>query len=88
MCRVWSIWQRCATASCGLVATNKVNPLQPVELVIDHSVQGIRRQADAFELNASLEFSRNKGALRVPAGDRTRSATSASFRLTPASSTR
>src|SRR5436309_1774747 len=39
----------------------KVNPLQPVELVIDHSVQvDYFGQKDAFELNAELEFSRNK----------------------------
>jgi aconitate hydratase len=40
---------------------NKVNPLQPVELVIDHSVQvdyfGL---ADAFQKNAELEFARNQ----------------------------
>ena len=40
---------------------NLVNPLQPAELVIDHSVQvdhfGV---ANAFELNAQLEFSRNR----------------------------
>ena len=39
----------------------KVNPLQPVELVIDHSVQvdsfGL---AGSFQMNADLEFSRNK----------------------------
>ena len=40
---------------------NKVNPLQPVELVIDHSVQvDYFGHANAFELNAELEFSRNK----------------------------
>ena len=40
---------------------NKVNPLQPVELVIDHSVQvDFFGQANAFQLNADLEFSRNK----------------------------
>ncbi len=39
----------------------KVNPLQPVELVIDHSVQVDHyREHNAFELNAELEFSRNK----------------------------
>jgi aconitate hydratase len=39
----------------------KVNPLQPVELVIDHSVQvDYFGQPDAFQLNAELEFSRNK----------------------------
>jgi len=39
----------------------RVNPLQPVELVIDHSVQvDYFGRADAFQLNAELEFSRNK----------------------------
>ncbi|MBM3770114.1 MAG: aconitate hydratase AcnA [Acidimicrobiia bacterium] len=40
---------------------DKVNPLQPVELVIDHSVQvDYFGRPDAFDLNAELEFSRNK----------------------------
>ncbi len=40
---------------------NKVNPLQPVELVIDHSVQvDYFGQKNAFDLNAELEFARNK----------------------------
>ena len=40
---------------------NKVNPLQPVELVIDHSVQVDYFGApESFQLNADLEFSRNK----------------------------
>jgi aconitate hydratase len=40
---------------------NRVNPLQPVELVIDHSVQvDYFGQPDAFRLNAELEFTRNK----------------------------
>ncbi len=39
----------------------RVNPLQPVELVIDHSVQvDYFGRPDAFQLNAELEFSRNK----------------------------
>jgi aconitate hydratase len=39
----------------------RVNPLQPVELVIDHSVQvDYFGTANAFQLNAELEFSRNK----------------------------
>jgi aconitate hydratase len=39
----------------------RVNPLQPVELVIDHSVQvDYFGQPDAFQLNAELEFLRNK----------------------------
>src|SRR5687768_4875601 len=40
---------------------DRVNPLQPVELVIDHSVQVDHfGQATAFALNAELEFVRNK----------------------------
>ncbi len=39
----------------------KINPLQPAELVIDHSVQvdefGTKR---AYDLNAALEFQRNR----------------------------
>ena len=39
----------------------QVNPLQPAELVIDHSVQVDHfATADAFDLNAHLEFSRNR----------------------------
>src|SRR5690349_4430587 len=38
----------------------KINPLQPVELVIDHSVQVDEAgTAQAFQINADLEFSRN-----------------------------
>ena len=40
---------------------DRVNPLQPVELVIDHSVQvDYFGRTDAFSLNAELEFSRNR----------------------------
>jgi len=40
---------------------DRVNPLQPVELVIDHSVQvDYFARPDAFSLNAELEFSRNR----------------------------
>jgi aconitate hydratase len=40
---------------------NKVNPVLPVELVIDHSVQvDYFGQPNAFQLNAELEFSRNR----------------------------
>jgi len=39
----------------------KINPLQPVELVIDHSVQvDYFGTPDAFAKNAELEFERNK----------------------------
>ncbi len=38
----------------------RINPLQPVELVIDHSVQvDAWASPDAFEKNADLEFARN-----------------------------
>ncbi len=38
-----------------------INPLQPVELVVDHSVQVDRfGSADAFAKNAELEFERNR----------------------------
>src|SRR5499427_608185 len=38
-----------------------INPLQPAELVIDHSVQvDAFGKAQAFALNAELEFQRNK----------------------------
>jgi len=40
---------------------DKVNPLQPVELVIDHSVQVDHfGSADALQLNSELEYSRNR----------------------------
>ncbi len=40
---------------------DRVNPLQPVELVIDHSVQvDFFGRSDAFQLNAELEFARNR----------------------------
>ena len=39
----------------------KINPLQPAELVIDHSVQVDHFGSDqAFDLNATLEFNRNR----------------------------
>ena len=39
----------------------KVNPLQPVELVIDHSVQVDHfGAASAFDLNGALEYQRNR----------------------------
>jgi aconitate hydratase len=40
---------------------SKVNPLQPVELVIDHSVQVDHfAERNAADLNAALEFTRNR----------------------------
>ncbi len=46
----------------------KVNPLQPVELVIDHSVQVDHyTEANAADLNARLEFTQKPRTLHVPA---------------------
>jgi aconitate hydratase len=40
---------------------NRINPLQPVELVIDHSVQvDTFGSSDALALNVALEFDRNR----------------------------
>ena len=40
---------------------NAINPLQPVELVIDHSVQvDAFGSGEAFRINADLEFERNR----------------------------
>jgi aconitate hydratase len=51
---------RDAMARLGGDAT-KINPLQPAELVIDHSVQVDEfGTPQAFDLNAALEFQRNK----------------------------
>ncbi|HEY3384431.1 MAG TPA: aconitate hydratase AcnA [Vicinamibacterales bacterium] len=39
----------------------RINPMQPVELVIDHSVQvDYHGRPDAFGLNAEMEFTRNR----------------------------
>ena len=66
-----------------------INPLQPVELVIDHSVQvDVHGRPDAFELNADLEFTGTASATSSCGGARTRSPTSGWSRPTPASSTR
>ena len=61
-CRASSIWPRCAMRWSTLGGNpDRINPLQPVELVIDHSVQvDYFGRADAFSLNAELEFSRNR----------------------------
>jgi aconitate hydratase len=42
-------------------SASRINPLQPVELVIDHSVQVDEfGTPEAFKLNAELEYSRNR----------------------------
>ena len=64
-----SISPPCATRSPSSAAIRqRINPLQPVDLVIDHSVQVDEYGTDAaFLINAELEFERNQRALRVPA---------------------
>ena len=43
------------------VVPSKINPVQSTELVIDHSVQVDQfGSANAFQLNADLEFQRNR----------------------------
>jgi aconitate hydratase len=53
-----------------------INPLQPVEIVIDHSVQVDRfGTPEALGENARLEFERNASATPSSSGDRPRSTT-------------
>ena len=67
----------------------KVNPLQPVELVIDHSVQVDHfGSADAFQLNGTSSTTAIANATCSCAGARPRFATSAWSRRRPESSTR
>jgi aconitate hydratase len=63
----------------------KINPLQPVELVIDHSVQVDRFARRRVRRKRKLEFERNANATRSSSGASTRSTTSAPCRPTRAS---
>ena len=69
-CPWWLTWRRCATRSSASAAIPpKINPLQPADLVIDHSVQ-----VDAFgtprrsRTTPSCEFERNRSATCSCAG--------------------
>ena len=43
----------------------KINPLQPAELVIDHSVQVDQYgTSDSYSINTQLEFQRNRESMR------------------------
>ena len=68
---------------------DRINPVVPCDLVIDHSVQvdhyGLER---AFQLNVELELERNRSATSCSSSPSARSATSASCRRAPASCTR
>ena len=67
----------------------KANPLLPADLVIDHSVQVDQfGTKDAFDVNALLEFQRNRERYILCAGGRRRSRISAWCRPTRASCTR
>ena len=73
-----SISRPCVTGSWGSAGVpRRVNPLQPVELVIDHSVQVDHySERNAADLNAALESPATRSATRSCAGARRRSATS------------
>jgi aconitate hydratase len=52
---------------------NKINPLVPAELVIDHSVQvDVFGTSAAFQRNAELEFERNRERIRTRSSGPTR----------------
>ena len=89
--RASSTSRRCATRSCKLGGdAEKINPLEPAELVIDHSVQvdefGTARRRSRRTTRSSSSATRS--ATRSCAGARARSRTSASCRRTRASCTR
>ncbi|BDH57391.1 hypothetical protein MTP03_23300 [Tsukamurella sp. PLM1] len=68
---------------------NKVNPLSPAEMVIDHSViLDVFGTADAFTRNVDLEYQRNGERYQFLRWGRARSTTSRSSPRAPASSTR
>ena len=67
----------------------KINPLAPAEMVIDHSVIADEfGTTDAFFRNVELEYGRNRERYQFRAGARPRSTTSRSSRPAPASSIR
>ncbi len=67
----------------------KINPLQPAELVIDHSVQVDEfGTANAYSINARSSFSATASAMPFSSGDRRRFATSPPCRRAWASATR
>ncbi len=61
MCRPSSTWRRCATPwLAGAATPSRVDPLVPVDLVIDHSVQVDAFGSDAaYEQNIEREYERN-----------------------------
>ena len=61
-CRWWSISPRCAARCSALGGDPKIiEPLVPVDLVVDHSVQvDFFGSAQALRLNLEMEFKRNR----------------------------
>ena len=61
-CRSWSISQQCAPRVATLKKDPKIiEPLVPVDLVVDHSVQvDFFGSPDALRLNLEIEFQRNR----------------------------
>ena len=67
----------------------RINPLVPVELVIDHSIQvDVFAERLAFQRNAELEFERNRERYAFLRWGKTAFENFASCRRTPASATR
>jgi len=65
---------------------DRVNPLAPADLVIDHSViADLFGTADAFERNVEIEYQRNGERYSSYAGDRARLTTSRWCHPAPAS---
>ncbi len=65
---------------------NKINPIQPVDLVIDHSVQVDEYgTSTAFKNNATLEFERNRERYAFLDGDSRHLKISVSFHRIPVS---
>ena len=60
-CRCWSTWRRCAASPQRMGKNPKIiEPLVPVDLVVDHSVQvDYFGTPNALDLNMELEFKRN-----------------------------
>ena len=68
-CPAWSIWRRCAMRCAKMGADpKKANPLIPVDLVIDHSVQVDEFGTDGrVRSQRAARISAQSGALCVPA---------------------
>ena len=66
-CRAWWIWRRCATRWRKMGADpKKANPLMPVDLVIDHSVQvdQVRHRRMRSTSTRCSSFSATRSAMR------------------------